>query len=277
MKRLLRASPSLLVLAAALNILPRTVQGDEKTERRKSSEHIAKEIRRLQLHKIYVSDFLDTSGARTDKGCYFASVFSTNLEEDSKGFEVLNRIEAQKFLDTTGISASDLQKAEVPSKLSALSGIDAILLGTLVLSKDIATLDFSLRDASSGKELYHTAYKEKLTPGFAGYFPATTDQTGRLFYFPGLDGLSLPKCIHCPDPPYTDHDRIQRIEGSIALSALLTARGSIEEIWVIHSVEPGLDERAINTARAWKMNRVRDAAGNAVSVRLPIEITFRLF
>jgi TonB family protein len=257
--------------------LPRTVRGDEKTERRKSSEHIAKEIRRLQLHKIYVSDFLDTSGARTDKGCYFASVFSTNLQEDSKGFEVLNRIEAQKFLDTAGISASDLQKAEVPSKMSALSGIDAILLGTLVLGKDIATLDFSLRDASSGKELYHTAYKEKLTPGFAGYFPATTDQTGRLFYFPGLDGLSLPKCIHCPDPPYTDHDRIQRIEGSIALSALLTARGSIEEIRVIHSVEPGLDERAINTARAWKMNPVRDAAGNAVSVRLPIEITFRLF
>lgn len=276
MKRLLPAPIPLLALAAALCMLSGTGLGDEKKERRKSSEHIAEEITRLQLHKIYVSDFLEASGVRTDKGCYFASVFSTNLKEQSKGFEVLNRIDAQKFLDTAGISASDLQKAEVLSKISASSGIDAILLGTLILSKDVAVMDLSLRDAPSGRELYSTAYKEKLTPGFAGYFPATTDPTGRLLYFPGLDGLSQPECIRCPDPPYPDQARKQKIQGSIALSALLTARGSVEEIRVIHGLEPSLDERAINTAKAWKVNPVRDAAGNAVPVRLPIEIKFRL-
>jgi hypothetical protein len=245
MKHLLPAPLPLLALASTLCMLSGTVLGDEKKERRKSSEHIAKEITRLQLHKIYVSDFLEASGVRTDKGCYFASVFSTNLKEQSKGVELLNRIDAQKFLDTAGISASDLQKAEALSKMSTSSGIDAILLGTLILSKDVATLDLFLRDARSGRELYHTAYKEKLTPGFAGYFPATTDPTGRLFYFPGLDGLSQPECIRCPDPPYPDQARYQKIQGSIALSVLLTARGSVEEVRVIHGLEPGLDERAI--------------------------------
>jgi hypothetical protein len=217
MKRAFSLVLPTFAVVAALYVLPGMVRADEKKDRGKSSGLIAKEIMHLQLHKIYVADFLDGSGARTDKGCYFASIFSTNLKDQARGFNVVNRIDGQKLLDNAGIAAGDLQKPEALSKMSAASGADGVLLGTLILRKDQAVLDLFLRDATTNRELYHTVYRETLAPGFNGYFPPVTDPTGRLFYFAGLDGLSQPNCIHCPNPMYTDPGRSSKIQGTVVL------------------------------------------------------------
>jgi len=79
-----------------------------KKDRKNVSSRIAGEIARLPLHKIYVSDFLDVLDTRTDKGCYFSSVFSTLLKEQAKNFENLSRVDMQKFLVTGGLSATNL-------------------------------------------------------------------------------------------------------------------------------------------------------------------------
>jgi TonB family protein len=190
---------------------------------------------------------------------------------------VVNRIDAQKVLGDAGISAGDLQKVEVLPKMSASLGIDAFLSGTLALTKKTSTLSLSLIDVASRRELYNTVYKENVTPGFEGYFPAVSDPTGRLFYFGGLDGLSQPKCIRCPDPAYSDRAGSAKIQGSITLSILLTAEGRIQDIKVIQGLERSLDDTSIRTVLGWKLDPVRDADGNAVPVRLPLEVTFRLF
>src|SRR5258708_19511347 len=76
-------------------------------ERKAAAGRVASEIARHNLHKIYVADFLErlnsliTDAARTDKGYYFASVFSTNLSASKSGFDRLNRIHSHTFLPNT--------------------------------------------------------------------------------------------------------------------------------------------------------------------------------
>src|SRR4029077_550922 len=119
-------------------------------------------------------DFLDISGARTDKGCYFSSAFATLLKDQGKSFEILNRIDTQKSLLNAGISAANLHTPESLAKLSTAAGVDAVLFGNLVLEKKHATLTLLLREAPSGKELYQTEYRENLDATFEGLFPAVS-------------------------------------------------------------------------------------------------------
>jgi TonB family protein len=267
----------LLMITAEMALFPRFSFGDVKKDRKNVSSRIADEIARLRLHKIYVSDFLDVSDTRTDKGCYFSSVFSTLSKDQAKNFENLSRVGTQKFLVTAGLSATNLHNPESLAKLSAATGADAVLFGTLVLEKKHATLTLFLREAASGKELYQTQYRENLDPSFEALFPAVTSPDGQFFYFPGLDGITIPKCVYCPLPEYTDAARKAGINGTVSFSVVFTEQGKLKDVRVVRSLDPTLDQAAIEVIRKWSANPAKDASGNPVPVRVHVEVSFQPF
>jgi TonB family protein len=246
-------------------------------DRKATAARLAETIGQLQLHKIYVSDFLDSAGARTEKGCYFASVFSSNLTKQSKGFEVLNRIEVQKLLDTASISLGDLQNAEILSKIASTTGADAILFGVITLQKDMISLDLSLREASTGKELYRAQYQERNSDNFEGNFPAASDTSGHIFYFAGLDGVSVPKCIYCPQPSYSSDARRRKVSGTVTISSRVTEKGTVDDVRLVRGLDPDLDEAASRIIRTWKLQPAKDSTGTLVALRVPVEVTFHLY
>ncbi|HYL85188.1 MAG TPA: energy transducer TonB [Candidatus Angelobacter sp.] len=235
----------------------------------------AKEIEQAQFHKVYVPDFLDPSGVRTEKGCFFASTFSTNLAKDAHNFEVVNRIQAQKQLDELHISPQDLQQPEFLSKAALALGADAVLVGTATISPTDAKLFLSLREATSGKEVHSVDYHEKLDTAFESSFPATQGDEGRVYYFPGLDGVSQPKCVYCPDPEFSDEARRNQIEGSVLLSVTVEEKGAIRDVRVVQDLGHGLAQRSIDAMKKWRMEPSRDPEGKPIAVRAAIEITFR--
>lgn len=267
----------LVMIVAGIALLPSFSLGDATKDRKNASGRIAGEISHIQLHKVYVSDFLDDSGMRGERGCYFSSVFSTFLKDQAKNFEILNRIETQKFLTTAGISASDLQKSESLAKLIAATGADAILFGTLTLKKGHAILALSLRETTKGRELYQTQYEERLTPFVEASFPATTSPDGQFFYFAGFDGISIPKCRSCPQPNYSDAARAARISGTVLLSAIFAEDGRLKDIRLVRSLDPALDAASVAAMQKWSVDPAKDPAGHPVPVRVPVETTFHLY
>jgi TonB family protein len=245
-------------------------------DRKIAARNLVVEIERAQFHKVYVPDFLDSSGARTEKGCFFASSFATNLAKDSGNFEVVNRIQAQRRLDELHILPRDLQQPEILAKAAQALGLDAVLIGTGTISPPDAKLILSLRDASSGKEVHSMDYSEKLEPGFQGYFPAVEDVTNHFYYFPGLDGVSQPKCKYCPNPDFTDEARRKRIQGSVLLSVVLDESGTIKDARVVESVDDGLAKQSLKILKKWRLEPCRDLDGKAVAIRVAIETWFRL-
>jgi protein TonB len=94
---------------------------------------------------------------------------------------------------------------------------------------------------------------------------------------PYSHGMTMPVCVACPLPLYTDEARKIKMQGTVTLRVLVGADGRAEQIRVARGVGYGLDERAVETVRGWRFAPARDAARRVVPVWITIETVFRLF
>jgi TonB family protein len=92
----------------------------------------------------------------------------------------------------------------------------------------------------------------------------------------GVGGVGIPTCDYCPDPGYTKLAREKHLEGIVVLQVTIQADGGVTDIQVVKSPSPELTEMAVEGVSRWRMNPARRADGEPVSVRVPIEVTFRL-
>jgi protein TonB len=90
-------------------------------------------------------------------------------------------------------------------------------------------------------------------------------------------GVSMPTCVTCPYPIYTDEARHAKMQGTVTLRVLVGADGRASDIRVVRGVGFGLEERAMQTVRGWKFKPARDANQRAVAAWVTIEAVFRLF
>jgi protein TonB len=90
-------------------------------------------------------------------------------------------------------------------------------------------------------------------------------------------GTTLPSCVYCPDPQYTDEAREAKMQGKVTLRVLVGADGRAAEIRIVQGIGMGLDERAEQAIRGWKFVPARDAARHAVPAWITVEAVFRLF
>jgi TonB family protein len=90
-------------------------------------------------------------------------------------------------------------------------------------------------------------------------------------------GMTMPVCVTCPLPVYTDEARKVKVQGMVTLRVLVGTDGRAAQIHVARGLGYGLDERAVETVRAWKFTPAGDAARRAAPVWITIEVVFRLF
>jgi protein TonB len=96
---------------------------------------------------------------------------------------------------------------------------------------------------------------------------------------PGIyqPGVTLPTCAYCPDPQYTDEAREARLQGAVTLLVLVGADGRASQIRIVKGIGLGLDDRAVETIRAWKFVPAHDAARRTIPAWVTVEAIFRLF
>ena len=85
-----------------------------------------------------------------------------------------------------------------------------------------------------------------------------------------------PTIIFRPRAKYTEIARQNRIQGSVVLSVIYGADGSIRDIRVQHGLPDGLTEEAIAAARQIRFNPASHN-GRPVNVRGTIEYNFTLY
>jgi len=94
---------------------------------------------------------------------------------------------------------------------------------------------------------------------------------------PYARGMTMPLCVTCPNPLYTDEARKVKVQGAVTLRVLVGADGRAAQIRIARGVGYVLDERAAQSVRGWTFAPARDAARRAVPVWITIEVVFRLF
>ena len=92
------------------------------------------------------------------------------------------------------------------------------------------------------------------------------------------DEISLPSCLDCPDPPYSDSARRAKISGAETFQVVVSVEGQVSQIHPIKLLGYGLDEQAYAAIKTWRFKPAkRKKDGMPVPVAVPIEVTFRLF
>lgn len=89
-------------------------------------------------------------------------------------------------------------------------------------------------------------------------------------------GGTLPTCVYCPDPQYTDEAREAKLQGRVTLRVLVGADGRASQIQIVQGIGMGLDDRAVQSVRAWKFTPAHDGGRRPVPTWVTIEIIFRL-
>lgn len=93
---------------------------------------------------------------------------------------------------------------------------------------------------------------------------------------PGVNGVTVPACVYCPVPDYTDQARKAKLEGVVVIQAVVTVEGRAEHVSVVRGLGSGLDEKAIEVVKIWRFKPGHDSDGHPVAVSVPMEVTFRL-
>lgn len=87
--------------------------------------------------------------------------------------------------------------------------------------------------------------------------------------------VSAPVLINKVEPEYTEEARAACIEGTVILSVVIDAQGLPRDIHVRHSLDPGLDTKAIQAIMKWRF-RPGMRLGRAVATQANAEVNFRL-
>ena len=93
-------------------------------------------------------------------------------------------------------------------------------------------------------------------------------------YVPGGD-VRAPVLLQRVEPDYPEVARKARIESVVILQAIIGPTGAIEDLRLVKSLFPALDESALAAVRRWRY-RPATLNGRAVRVLLSVTVDFRL-
>ena len=111
----------------------------------------------------------------------------------------------------------------------------------------------------------------------AGLGPGEGWNTGGGFPNAGTGGYGAAACLYCPNPPYTTEAMKVKVQGVVELVAVITADGRVTDIHVAKGLGYGLDEKAIEMVRTWRVTPARGPDGRPAAVRQTIEVRFSLY
>jgi periplasmic protein TonB len=93
----------------------------------------------------------------------------------------------------------------------------------------------------------------------------------------GTGGYGVPSCLYCPRADYSDAAMKVKVQGLVELVAVVTVDGRVTDIHVAKGLGFGLDEKAIEAVRTWRLTPARGPDGRPAAVREIIEVEFQLF
>jgi TonB family protein len=88
-------------------------------------------------------------------------------------------------------------------------------------------------------------------------------------------GVRPPRALNAPNPEYTDAAKKAKIEGTVLLRLIINAQGLPEHVRVEKSLDPGLDQSAVEAIERWTFAPATKD-GKPVPVLINVKLNFSL-
>jgi TonB family protein len=249
------------------------------------ANRVAANISKLTAkRKILVLDFSGPEKLWLPFSAWLADQFSAGLVHAGEPLEIIPRSQLADAMAERHLAAKETLDDKNAESLAQLLGADAIVKGSFVafgdrLIVDVAYLTTAANSWASAPPTQTVHSKIEVVPEIAAHLdvPFNSLRPKDGIYRAWEAGIGSPVCVRCPRVPYPRAASGRRVEGVITLDTIITANGDVAKVRIIKSVDPALDEAAVDTVRNWKFKPATDPDGKAVPVRQMIEVTFHLY
>lgn len=258
------------------------------------ADRLAHEIELPKKHapplKILVLDFSNQRGMANVLGQRMSESLSDLLAERLGPEHVVAKKQFEAALLSGGISPFDMQNNDVAFWNAKKARANLIVFGQLHSSGTQTTLTVQLVRVQHKEELSTASTDLTLTEetrSLVDKFPAwrfdpdilvpclvtTRDAVAALYK---TAGVSQPKCIWCPQAPYTDEARKARYQGAVKFDAIIDEQGRVSAATLVQGDDYGLSTQAMTAAKNWRLAPATKD-GKPVRVCVQIETTFHLY
>jgi TonB family protein len=236
---------------------------------------------------ILVANFTGPSGSTSRLGIQLADSLSAEMVAQAKGIQIVDRGLLWGYLVREHIPSNLLKDRKAARWFASQLQASAVLIGSVEQRGDHFDLLVELLNVSNEKIGSEEAIdisildpQSSLAP-FEPYDEERAKATHTRDYVvptvgAGAKGTSVPACVYCPPPRYTDAARSAKFNGTVALEVTVTEEGQAADISVLKGAPFGLNGAAMEAVSSWKFTPASDGE-KAVAVRVPIEMTFRLY
>ena len=240
--------------------------------------------------KILVLDFPNQRGIANVLGQRVSESLSDLLAEKFGAEHVVDQKQFRAALLSAGISPFDMQNNDVAFWNAKKAGANLIVFGQLHSSAAETILTVQLVRVPGKEELSTASTGLTLTEetrSLVDKFPpwrfdpdilvpclvASGDAVVALYKTAGVSG---PKCIHCPQPSYTDAARTARYQGAVKFDAIIDEQGRVSRATLIQGDDYGLATQAESALKNWRLEPAAKD-GKPVPVCIQFETTFHLY
>jgi TonB family protein len=244
----------------------------------KLAARIADLLQRANAAKVVVADLNGPERQTHPVGKWLADQLSTSLKSDFSGLDVIAR-PSQESPTTENEEPSYPLTASAKQKVWARKlGASVIIVGSYArISKGIGVSLTAANLSHSGRPIGEAngliPISEEINALSVDPIPSLKGSIARA----GTGGTSVPSCLHCPSPKYSDKARAAKYQGTVVLQVTVSAEGRAIHISVVKGPGMGLEEKSIEAVKKWKFKPAVDAGGDAVAVIVPIEVSFSLY
>ncbi|HKN76170.1 MAG TPA: TonB family protein [Candidatus Acidoferrum sp.] len=235
---------------------------------------------------ILVTNFTSPSGSTSRLGIQLGDYTSAELIAQGNGIRIVDRSTLQDYLAREHIPSNTLKDREAARWLATELKATAVLLGTIERLGDHFSLSIELLNVSNDKVGPQEAIPITIPEprqALAPFEPFNTDRPRPAApagasspHRAGVNGVGIPSCTRCPAPQYSNAARKVKFTGTVVLEVTVTEDGRASDISVLKGTPFGLNEAAIRAVNTWTF-KPADYEGKSASVRVPIEVTFRLY
>ncbi len=88
-------------------------------------------------------------------------------------------------------------------------------------------------------------------------------------------GITRAKATYQPNPEYSSRAARKKIQGTVLLSIIVTAEGTVRDPQVTRSLDKDLDKNALECVKKWKFEPATKD-GKPVATHVAVEVSFRV-
>jgi TonB family protein len=236
---------------------------------------IARPLEKEKVKRVIVAELLDADGKPHPVGRFLADKLSAALSKEYPALQTISFSHSQSPIRsvTQDDEAEALQETrrwakKLGAKVVITGSFGRVAQGIVVTLMAMKTGSDHMYAQTSGV----VPITDEIAAISTESIPAVKNRIAKA----GVAGVTVPTCVHCPVPSYSEEARAAKYQGTVVLKVVITTEGVATNIVVMKGPGNGLEQKAIEAVGSWRFRPAVGPNGHPVAVMVPIEVTFRL-